>query len=165
MSLYSGGWLCEAMAQTSKRASGPLLRRWCCPVWCLPIADKGLEAAVDLQEIEISANDIRQLVVSWLAQGRPSPTPNQLQSLVDQKVTEEVLFGDALALASIGTMKSSSAGSRKRWISWRPMSRPCRSRATPNSGNASQRTQTVSRFLLMQVFGTCISWPHCWQTF
>ncbi|TIP85345.1 MAG: hypothetical protein E5X63_15255 [Mesorhizobium sp.] len=98
MSLYSGGWLCEAMAQTSKRASGPLLRRWCCPVWCLRFLDKGLEAAVDLQEIEISANDIRQLVVSWLAQGRPSPTPNQLQSLVDQKVTEKVLFREALAL-------------------------------------------------------------------
>ncbi len=54
--------------------------------------------AADAQQIDISADDIRRLVVTWLAQGRPVPTREQLQSLIDQKVSEEVLFREGLAL-------------------------------------------------------------------
>jgi peptidyl-prolyl cis-trans isomerase C len=56
------------------------------------------ESAADPQRIELTADDIRQLAVAWLAQGRPPPTPDQLRSLVDQKVTEEILFREAVAL-------------------------------------------------------------------
>ena len=56
------------------------------------------EAAVGGQQIEISANDIRQMAVAWLAQGRSPLTREQLQSLIDQKVAEEVLFREGMAL-------------------------------------------------------------------
>ena len=39
-----------------------------------------------------------QLAISWLAQGRPQPSPDELRSLVDQKVTEEILSREAVAL-------------------------------------------------------------------
>ena len=54
--------------------------------------------ATDAQKIEITANDIRQIVVAWTAQGRTPLTREQLQSLIDQKISEEVLFREGLAL-------------------------------------------------------------------
>jgi hypothetical protein len=36
--------------------------------------------------------------MTWIAQGQPVPTPVQLRSLVDQKVTEEILVREAVAL-------------------------------------------------------------------
>ena len=48
--------------------------------------------------IELTEDDLRQLTVSWAAQGRPPPTPEQLASLVDAKVREEILYREALAL-------------------------------------------------------------------
>jgi hypothetical protein len=56
------------------------------------------EKAIDTQKIELTKDDIRQLAITWLAQGRPLPTPEQMRSLVDQKVTEEILFREAVAL-------------------------------------------------------------------
>lgn len=56
------------------------------------------DAAPDTRKIEISANDVRQIIVAWLAQGRSPLTRDQLQSLIDQKVSEEVLFREGLAL-------------------------------------------------------------------
>jgi peptidyl-prolyl cis-trans isomerase C len=56
------------------------------------------ESAVDGQQIEIGANDIRQMAVAWLAQGRSPLTRDQLESLIDQKVTEEILFREGMAL-------------------------------------------------------------------
>ncbi|HWK63294.1 MAG TPA: peptidylprolyl isomerase [Rhizobiaceae bacterium] len=56
------------------------------------------DAGPDGQKIELTQNDIRQLAVSWLAQGRPLPTVDQLRSLVDQRVTEEILFREAVSL-------------------------------------------------------------------
>lgn len=56
------------------------------------------DSAADGQQIEISANDIRQMVVAWLAQGRSPLTRDQLQSLIDQKVNEEILFREGMAL-------------------------------------------------------------------
>jgi hypothetical protein len=48
--------------------------------------------------IVVTADDIRQMSVAWLAQGRPPLTPEQTQNLIDAKVREEVLFREALAL-------------------------------------------------------------------
>jgi peptidyl-prolyl cis-trans isomerase C len=60
--------------------------------------DEKSQATADGQQIVISANDIRQMAVAWLAQGRSPLTRDQLQALVDQKVAEEVLFREGLAL-------------------------------------------------------------------
>ncbi|EJZ18493.1 peptidylprolyl isomerase (plasmid) [Rhizobium sp. Pop5] len=53
---------------------------------------------VDLQKISLTKDDVRQLAMTWLAQGRPAPTPDELRSLMDQKVTEEILFREAVSL-------------------------------------------------------------------
>jgi hypothetical protein len=50
------------------------------------------------RRIELTADDLRQIAVAWLAQGRPAPTPDQMRSLVEQKVREEILYREALAL-------------------------------------------------------------------
>lgn len=55
------------------------------------------QAAADPQLIELTENDVQQLAISWLAQGRPTPSPEELKSLVDQKVTEEILSREAVA--------------------------------------------------------------------
>jgi peptidyl-prolyl cis-trans isomerase C len=47
------------------------------------------------KRIELTSNDIRQLSVAWLAQGRPAPTLAQLKALVDQKVAMEILVREA----------------------------------------------------------------------
>jgi hypothetical protein len=48
--------------------------------------------------VELTADDLRQLAVMWLAQGRPLPTPDEMRQLVDQKVTEEILAREATYL-------------------------------------------------------------------
>ncbi len=48
--------------------------------------------------IELTEDDLQQLTLAWRAQGRPPPTPEQIRSLVDLKVREEILFREALAL-------------------------------------------------------------------
>jgi parvulin-like peptidyl-prolyl isomerase len=48
--------------------------------------------------IELTDDDLRQMTVAWLAQGRPAPTPPQLRSLVESRVREEILYREALAL-------------------------------------------------------------------
>jgi peptidyl-prolyl cis-trans isomerase C len=48
--------------------------------------------------IELTADDLRQIRIAWLAQGRPALTPAEMQSLVDARVREEILFREALAL-------------------------------------------------------------------
>ena len=48
--------------------------------------------------VELTADDLRQLAVMWLAQGRLLPTPEQMRSLVEQKVTEEILAREAVNL-------------------------------------------------------------------
>ena len=55
-------------------------------------------ASVNEQSIEISANEVRQMAIGWLAQGRPMPTQQQMQRLIDQRVAEEVLFREGLKL-------------------------------------------------------------------
>jgi hypothetical protein len=48
--------------------------------------------------IELTDDDLRQLAVMWLAQGRPLPSREEMASLVDQKVTEEILAREAVSL-------------------------------------------------------------------
>jgi peptidyl-prolyl cis-trans isomerase C len=48
--------------------------------------------------IEITPDDLRQMSVAWLAQGRPPPTAEQMRSLVETWIHDEVLFREALAL-------------------------------------------------------------------
>jgi peptidyl-prolyl cis-trans isomerase C len=62
------------------------------------IANPDTEATAEVSQIELTNDDIRQLAVSWLAQGRPPPTHDELRSLVDQRITEEILFREAVAL-------------------------------------------------------------------
>lgn len=58
-------------------------------------AAKGADQAT---QIVLTKDDLRQLAVHWLAQGRPLPTVDEMRALVEQKVSEEVLFREALAL-------------------------------------------------------------------
>jgi len=51
-----------------------------------------------LNRIELTEDDLRQMSITWVAQGRPSPTPEQMKSLVENKVHEEILYREALAL-------------------------------------------------------------------
>jgi hypothetical protein len=48
--------------------------------------------------IVLTEDDLRQMSVQWLAQGRPPPTTEQWRSLIDAKVREEVNYREALAL-------------------------------------------------------------------
>jgi peptidyl-prolyl cis-trans isomerase C len=48
--------------------------------------------------IVITQDDLRQMSVTWLAQGRPPPTLAQWRSLIETKVREEVMFREAVAL-------------------------------------------------------------------
>ncbi len=48
--------------------------------------------------IELTQDDLRQIAVGWLAQGRPAPTPDEMRSLVESRVREELLYREALAL-------------------------------------------------------------------
>jgi hypothetical protein len=48
--------------------------------------------------IVITEDDLKQMTVAWMAQGMPPPTPQQMQSLVEKRVREEVLYREALAL-------------------------------------------------------------------
>lgn len=48
--------------------------------------------------IELTEDDLRQMSVAWMAQGRLAPSPEQLQGLIESKVREEILYREALAL-------------------------------------------------------------------
>jgi hypothetical protein len=48
--------------------------------------------------IVLTEDDLRQMRTAWLAQGRPSPTPEEMYRLIESKVREEILYREALAL-------------------------------------------------------------------
>ena len=56
------------------------------------------EAPSPLETIVLTQDDLRQMSVTWLAQGRPPLTPEEWRSLIEAKIREEVLFRAALAL-------------------------------------------------------------------
>jgi peptidyl-prolyl cis-trans isomerase C len=48
--------------------------------------------------IVLTKDDLRQLAIGWLAQGRAAPTADEMRALVDQKVREEILAREAIGL-------------------------------------------------------------------
>ena len=48
--------------------------------------------------IELTPDDLRQIALAWVAQGRPTPTPEEMHALVDARVREEILYREGLAL-------------------------------------------------------------------
>ncbi|ANL69867.1 rotamase superfamily PPIASE domain-containing protein (plasmid) [Rhizobium phaseoli] len=56
------------------------------------------DGAASTNQIVLTKHDVRQLAISWLAQGRSTPTAEQVRGLVDQKVTQEILFREAVSL-------------------------------------------------------------------
>jgi peptidyl-prolyl cis-trans isomerase C len=56
------------------------------------------EALSESNRIVLTPDDLVQMSVTWLAQGRPQPTPEQMQNLIELKVREEVLSREAIAL-------------------------------------------------------------------
>jgi peptidyl-prolyl cis-trans isomerase C len=55
-------------------------------------------SASQSSRIVLTDDDLRQMTVTWRAQGRSTLTPQQMRSLIDQKVREEVLYREALAM-------------------------------------------------------------------
>jgi peptidyl-prolyl cis-trans isomerase C len=52
----------------------------------------------DSRRIELTTDDLRQLEVSWVAQWQRPPTDDEMRKLVEEKVREEILYREALAL-------------------------------------------------------------------
>ena len=50
------------------------------------------------KQIQLTVDDLSQMVVVFRSQWRRDPTPEELRSLVEEKVHEEVLYREALAL-------------------------------------------------------------------
>jgi peptidyl-prolyl cis-trans isomerase C len=50
------------------------------------------------RRIELTNDDIRQLEISWTAQWQRPPTPKEMHNLVEDKVRQEILYREALAL-------------------------------------------------------------------
>ncbi len=48
--------------------------------------------------IELTPDDLHQIQIGWLAQGRGALSPEQLRSLVEARLREEILYREALAL-------------------------------------------------------------------
>lgn len=54
--------------------------------------------AREQNRIVITEDDLKQMSLLWVSQGRLPPNQQQLQGLIDTKVREEVLYREALAL-------------------------------------------------------------------
>lgn len=54
--------------------------------------------AADPMRIEITADDLRQIALVWLSQGRPLPSPVQMQQIARQEATQRVLVREAMSL-------------------------------------------------------------------
>ena len=52
----------------------------------------------DDKRIELSMDDLRQVEMTWTAQWRRPPTPDEMRGLIDARVREEILYREALAL-------------------------------------------------------------------
>lgn len=57
-----------------------------------------LLARDDSHRIVLTADDLRQIAVAWMAQGRPAPTVDEMRNLVDSRVREEMLYRESIAL-------------------------------------------------------------------
>ncbi|MFZ1174515.1 MAG: peptidylprolyl isomerase [Bradyrhizobium sp.] len=52
----------------------------------------------DSNHIAITADDLAQIRLAWMAQWQRPPTPEEMRNLLDGKIREEVLFREAMAL-------------------------------------------------------------------
>jgi peptidyl-prolyl cis-trans isomerase C len=52
----------------------------------------------DQRRIVLTENDLSQMTIATLAQGRPAPTIEQMRSLLEAKIREEVLYREALGM-------------------------------------------------------------------
>jgi peptidyl-prolyl cis-trans isomerase C len=52
----------------------------------------------DSQRIEIAADDIRRIEISWQARWQRPPTADELRNLIEEQVKEEILYREALAM-------------------------------------------------------------------
>ena len=52
----------------------------------------------DSNRIAITADDLAQIRLAWMAQWQRLPTPEEMRNLLDRKIREEVLFREAMAL-------------------------------------------------------------------
>jgi hypothetical protein len=50
------------------------------------------------KRIELTVNDLRQMTMMWLAQGRPMPSEQQLRAMMEQRVGLEILSREAVTL-------------------------------------------------------------------
>jgi peptidyl-prolyl cis-trans isomerase C len=50
------------------------------------------------RRIELTNDDLRQLEISWSAQWQRPPTPDEMRNLVEDKVHQEILYREGLAL-------------------------------------------------------------------
>lgn len=60
--------------------------------------DESAERSAPLDRIELTTDDLQQIRLAWIAQGRDAPSPEALRSLVDARIHEEILYREALAL-------------------------------------------------------------------
>ncbi len=61
-------------------------------------AERGRAGAEQSKQIRLTLDDLSQMVLVFRSQWRRDPTPEELRSLVEDKVQEEVLYREALAL-------------------------------------------------------------------
>lgn len=52
----------------------------------------------DPMRIEVTEDDLRQIALVWLSQGRPLPTPDQMRELARHEATQRVLVREAMSL-------------------------------------------------------------------
>jgi peptidyl-prolyl cis-trans isomerase C len=50
------------------------------------------------RRIVLTEDDLSQITIAILAQGRPAPTIEQMRNLIEAKIREEVLYREALAM-------------------------------------------------------------------
>jgi peptidyl-prolyl cis-trans isomerase C len=50
------------------------------------------------KRIELTEDDLRQVIVAWTAQWQRPPTPEEMRGLLENKIREEILYREALAL-------------------------------------------------------------------
>jgi peptidyl-prolyl cis-trans isomerase C len=58
----------------------------------------GASRRQDSNRIAITADDLAQIRLAWMAQWQRPPTPEEMRNLLDGKIREEVLFREAMAL-------------------------------------------------------------------
>ena len=89
---------CFAEALAARAAAAfPGGRRCCCSPSTGSLHPE-LSRRSEVNRIEVTADDLRQLEVAWTAQWHRPPTPEEMRGLVEGRVREEILYREALAL-------------------------------------------------------------------